>query len=408
MSNWNTGLLLCVLSLLTWPVGASAQAQPADTIFLGNPSFEDQPRSGGFNTRPIFGWVDCGRSRFPEETAPDIHPGSFWEVSKPPHDGNTYLGMVVRDNESWESLSQAMSAPLKAGQCYAFSAWLCRSDKYLSPRSQAGDSLYPFTKPAVLRIFGGSGFCEEGELLAESEPVVSNDWKRYTFRFEPLKDYRYITIQVFYKTPVLVPYNGHVLVDNLSGIIRIPCSEENIADVFEQEEDENLQPVNTKPPVATNRTNNTSPPKPPAPLPPSSGTQEVEGPKLLTELDRKKLHQGKTIRIERLYFKADSSRIEAESYPVLDEIALFLRKNTDVIIEIGGHTNTKPSSEYCNKLSTERARSVTEYLVRKGVPKGQLQYKGYGKMEPIVPNDTYSRSAQAKNQRVEIKVLSVG
>jgi outer membrane protein OmpA-like peptidoglycan-associated protein len=51
---------------------------------------------------------------------------------------------------------------------------------------------------------------------------------------------------------------------------------------------------------------------------------------------------------------------------------------------------------------------VTEYLAQKGVAKGQLQYKGYGKTKPIVPNDTYSRSARAKNQRVEIKVLSLG
>ena len=109
-----------------------------------------------------------------------------------------------------------------------------------------------------------------------------------------------------------------------------------------------------------------------------------------------------------MYFKADSSRIEKESYPVLDEIAQFLIHNPDIVIEIGGHTNTMPSAEYCNTLSTARAKSVTDYLIGKGVPKEQLQYKGYGKTEPIIPNDTYSRTARAKNQRVEIKVLRVG
>jgi outer membrane protein OmpA-like peptidoglycan-associated protein len=49
-----------------------------------------------------------------------------------------------------------------------------------------------------------------------------------------------------------------------------------------------------------------------------------------------------------------------------------------------------------------------DYLLKKGVPKQQLQYKGYGKRKPLVPNDWYDRDAQAKNQRVEIKILKVG
>jgi outer membrane protein OmpA-like peptidoglycan-associated protein len=410
ITNWKVGGLVVLTHMFFMVTGAAAQPSPADTIYLGNPSFEDTPRAGGAGfLRPILGWIDCGKTRFPDETPPDIHPHpAAWQVQKQPHDGDTYLGIVVRDNESWESLSQAVSAPLKAGECYAFSAWLCRSDTYLSRRSQGGDSLYPFTRPAVLRIFGGNGFCEEGELLAESKPVVSDNWERHTFKFEPLSDHRYITIQVFYKTPVLVPYNGHVLVDDLSEIIRIPCSVQNLAEVFDQEEE--AVPVNRKPPVVTGRTGTTttSPPRPPTALPPPAKTETNDGPRLLTELDREKLHQGKTIRIERLYFKADSTRIGPESYPVLDEIAQFLKMNKDIVIEIGGHTNTLPSADFCNKLSTTRAKSVTEYLAQKGVAKGQLQYKGYGKTKPIVPNDTYSRSARAKNQRVEIKVLSLG
>jgi outer membrane protein OmpA-like peptidoglycan-associated protein len=236
-----------------------------------------------------------------------------------------------------------------------------------------------------------------------SDPVVEHSWKRYTFKFEPAMDHRFITIQAFYKTPVLVPYNGHVLVDHLSSIIRMSCAEENIVEVLEPKE-----PIATpnKPATTTAqaRPNNTTRPDPKTPV------KEVhsDAPKILTELERDKLHQGKTIRIENLYFKADSSRMDITSYPVLDEISRFMKQNPDIIIEIGGHTNTKPSHSYCNELSTARAKSVTDYLIEKGVPKAQLQFKGYGKNKPLVTNDTYSRTAQAKNQRVEIKILSLG
>ena len=109
-----------------------------------------------------------------------------------------------------------------------------------------------------------------------------------------------------------------------------------------------------------------------------------------------------------LYFQADSSRIRSESYPVLDEIQRFLVKNPDVIIEIGGHTSTGPSHGFCDELSSARAKAVTDYLLKNGVAMNQLSYKGYGKRNPIVRDDQKDyKSARRKNQRVEIKVLSV-
>lgn len=389
--------------LLMIPSAFLAQSPIADTVWLGNPSFEDVPRAGGSGfPLPIKGWLDCGVSKFPNETPPDIHPASAWEVTKDPQHGATYLGLVVRDDETWESLSQTFSTPLKAGECYAVSMWLSRSERYMSHRTHRGDSLYPFDRPAVLRIWGGKSFCEEGELLAVSEPVSENTWRRFTFKLEPVMDHRFITIQAFYKTPVLAPYNGHVLVDNISPIIRMSCNED-VVKVLDK------RPVVQATPPKTNTTNtrpNTTTTHKPADKKPTAVVSDQ--PKLLTELERDKLHQGKTIRIENLYFKADSSRIEWGSYAVLDEIVLFMKQNPDIVIEIGGHTNTVPSHSYCDELSTARAKSVTDYLMEKGVPRQQLQYKGYGKSKPLVSNDVYNKAARAKNQRVEIKILSLG
>ena len=82
----------------------------ADAIQLINPSFEDYPRA----ERVPHGWRDCG---FPGESAPDTHPSGAFDVVKYPSDGNTYLGMVVRDNDTWERVSQHLTAPIQAETC---------------------------------------------------------------------------------------------------------------------------------------------------------------------------------------------------------------------------------------------------------------------------------------------------
>jgi outer membrane protein OmpA-like peptidoglycan-associated protein len=109
--------------------------------------------------------------------------------------------------------------------------------------------------------------------------------------------------------------------------------------------------------------------------------------------------------MDQLYFAADSAAISSESFPVLDELFDFLAAHPDVTVEIGGHTNDIPSHEYCDRLSNERAKAVVEYLTAKGIDPDRLQHKGYGKRNPVDTNRT--TAGRKKNQRVEIKILSV-
>ena len=51
---------------------------------------------------------------------PDVHPGNYWEVNKPAFNGKTYVGMVVRNNDTWERISQMLEKPLIGGVCYDF------------------------------------------------------------------------------------------------------------------------------------------------------------------------------------------------------------------------------------------------------------------------------------------------
>ena len=125
--------------------------------------------------------------------------------------------------------------------------------------------------------------------------------------------------------------------------------------------------------------------------------------RIIPELSANNLRSGETIKLEKIYFQPDSTRMEETSRPTLDELYEFLQENTAITIEVGGHTNGIPSNEFCDKLSTERAKSVAQYLVEKGLPASRITYKGYGKRNPVATNST--PEGRAKNQRVEIKIV---
>lgn len=386
--------------LLSFTVGTSQR----DTIRLKNPSFEGKLQRGDVYFTGIEGWFDCGRINFPTETPPDIHPNGYWENNLPASDKNTYLGMVVRDNGSYESVSVRLDSVLKAGKCYKFSIHLARAEKYMS-KSRITGLFANYITPSVLRIWGGNGLCNEKELLAESAPVNNTSWQINTFEFRPESDIRSLTFSAYYKTPIQLPYNGNLLLDGGSNIVRIPCpgEQEITSNTVNQPPHKKGKQTKT---TTTSKQNNAGKATAPSQSSNSSSIVENYKPKVLHELQKDRMKEGQTIEIKNLYFKADSSSITKSSYDVLDDIYSFLMSNDKIIVEIGGHSNNVPSDSYCNMISTARAKSVAEYLINKGVSPEKVQFKGYGKKKPIADNRTMA--GRLKNQRVELKILSIG
>jgi len=101
---------------------------------------------------------------------------------------------------------------------------------------------------------------------------------------------------------------------------------------------------------------------------------------------------------------ANSAVLSQDDLPVLDELYYFLIQNPSVNVELGGHTNNRCDTEYCNSLSEKRAKTIADYLIKKGIDAKRLQYKGYGKTNPIATNST--PEGRKTNQRVEVKILS--
>ena len=112
------------------------------------------------------------------------------------------------------------------------------------------------------------------------------------------------------------------------------------------------------------------------------------------------------IRLENVNFETGKSEIKAESYPVLDVVGAVLSKWPELKIEIGGHTDTRGSAGFNQRLSEARAEAVRTYLAQKftELKVGQFTAKGYGKSRPVVPNTNPEN--MARNRRVEFVVLN--
>jgi OOP family OmpA-OmpF porin len=108
--------------------------------------------------------------------------------------------------------------------------------------------------------------------------------------------------------------------------------------------------------------------------------------------------------LEGVYFDVNKAVIKPESYSILDEAAQTLKDYPNMVVEIGGHTDSTGSAALNARLSLQRAQAVKRYLVSKGVPEAQLKVQGYGPSKPIADNAT--PEGRAKNRRIEFKVVS--
>ena len=137
----------------------------------------------------------------------------------------------------------------------------------------------------------------------------------------------------------------------------------------------------------------TEPPPPICPPPPPPAAKVI---------DRLTIH---------VNFDFDRSDITEADVAELKKAINFLRKYPDARVKVEGHTDSKGTEEYNQKLSERRADAVRQYLIKEGaVKKAMISATGYGELRPIAPNETKdgkdNPEGRAENRRVEILILS--
>ena len=132
---------------------------------------------------------------------------------------------------------------------------------------------------------------------------------------------------------------------------------------------------------------------------------EHEGSILVKNFKLQPLEVGEQVRLDNIFFELNSSNLKDESLVELNKIIKFMESNPFLVIEIGGHTDNSGSKAYNLNLSDDRARSVKDALVQRGIPSDRIQTKGYGMSVPL--NTNSSEQERALNRRTELKIIAV-
>jgi OOP family OmpA-OmpF porin len=102
-------------------------------------------------------------------------------------------------------------------------------------------------------------------------------------------------------------------------------------------------------------------------------------------------------------FAFDKADLLPDSYPVLDDAVKLLNDKSTINVEIEGYCDWIGTQEYNQKLSVERAQTVKNYLVSKGIAETRLTTVGFGKTNPIADNKT--DEGRAMNRRIMFRIL---
>lgn len=113
---------------------------------------------------------------------------------------------------------------------------------------------------------------------------------------------------------------------------------------------------------------------------------------------------GQIVKLSSIAFSPNAAVLKSKSFSELDRLVSFLKKNSNLNIEIGAHTNGWVSYSFGEELSEKRAKVVVEYLKAKGISENRLTAMGYGKKRPVASNETLE--GRRMNQRVEFKILN--
>ncbi len=118
-----------------------------------------------------------------------------------------------------------------------------------------------------------------------------------------------------------------------------------------------------------------------------------------------KIAVNKTIVLKNIFFDNAKATLRPASMVEIENVYKLLTENPTLCIEISGHTDNVGSSAYNKKLSNNRAKAVVDALVKKGIDKTRLTYKGYGFDKPIATNKT--PEGRQLNRRTEFKVTKM-
>jgi outer membrane protein OmpA-like peptidoglycan-associated protein len=112
----------------------------------------------------------------------------------------------------------------------------------------------------------------------------------------------------------------------------------------------------------------------------------------------------KALKLLRINFAKDSAAIPERNKRILTKASVHIKNlPPQVVIEVGGHTDSDGSDEYNQKLSEKRAKAVKDFFISLGINETRLTSQGYGEKVKVADNDT--EEGKARNRRIDYKPI---
>ena len=307
-----------------------------------------------------------------------------------PRDGNAYCGIYCSKPEYREYLQTQLKQPLEAGKTYRLTFYVSLSEYssgtiatiggLLTAERLSDTSRNILMKKSIRnispKITQTVATYYEPQVVNPYEAVITDtrNWTRISGTFTAEGGEKFLTIGNFY------PTSKSNLTDIDSLAYLLPGAYYYIDSV-------SLCCINCNTDTNNDETMAT--------IADTSGEITISTP----------LEKGSTVILENIFFEFDKSTLLQQSYHELKKLTEILLQHPKMKIEIGGHTDSRGSSAYNQRLSESRARAVVEYLSTKGIDSNRLKYKGYGSSKPIDTNST--EEGRSRNRRVEFTVLEM-
>jgi outer membrane protein OmpA-like peptidoglycan-associated protein len=116
------------------------------------------------------------------------------------------------------------------------------------------------------------------------------------------------------------------------------------------------------------------------------------------ELELDKIFRNQEVVLKNIYYDLDKYFIRDDAKPTLKNLTELLKRNPEIRIELGSHTDCQGRAGYNQQLSQDRAQAAVDYLVQQGIDQARVEAKGYGK-EQLIEECICERCTPEQHQR---------
>lgn len=117
-----------------------------------------------------------------------------------------------------------------------------------------------------------------------------------------------------------------------------------------------------------------------------------------------KLPIGSVIPLNNIHFISGTTELQdSKSYDLIKDLTIYLKLNPSIRIRINGHTDSIGSEKSNLLLSKRRAKVIAQNIIKNGISRDRVEWKGFGEENPIADNEI--EEGRSKNRRVEFEVI---